>query len=505
MKLRYRIPLAALAGLLTYPLFPRLGIWVLVFPVIALLYLAVSGLKFWRATFVGFIGGIFFYVSHIYWISQYLGPEPLIALALLQSFFFALGLGLAGWASTKLRALLTGQKLAIAQAASFAMIWTAREHVSTHYPYGGFPWSRLSMTQSDSVLGHWVFWGGLPLLTFILVLVTVAVFEYLHFSVIRIRLIGAATALAVLLIPASFTPLSSSAENGSIKIAAVQGNANAGLFSNNQPGTFLRHHIETARKFLATEKVFDVMVWPENAVDVDVLHNAGQRQLMTDFVNNEVKKPLIFGTSTYREGKLYNSSILWLPKDENVDWYDKQRPVPFAEYVPDREFWRKISPLVDLIQVGYSFGTRDGNFVLGNENLGTLICFEIAVDEVINTLVRDDAQLILSQTNNADFGHSDEAYQQLAIAKLRAIESGRSLVNVSTVGPSAVFLPNGDTLQYIEPFTAGTMIAEVPLRTGKTPAYFVSLAFDLTNLAFVAVLSALLFAAPAIRRRRSKE
>lgn len=96
LKLRYRFLFAALAGLLTYPLFPRLGVWVLVFPIVALLYLAVNGLKFWRATAVGFVGGIFFYVSHIYWISQYLGPEPLIALAALQAFFFALGLGLAG-------------------------------------------------------------------------------------------------------------------------------------------------------------------------------------------------------------------------------------------------------------------------------------------------------------------------------------------------------------------------------------------------------------------------
>ena len=502
LKLRYRFLFAALAGLLTYPLFPRLGVWVLVFPIVALLYLAVKGLKFWRATAVGFVGGIFFYVSHIYWISQYLGPEPLIALAALQAFFFALGLGLAGWASIRLDSLLSGRKAIFAQSLLFAMIWTAREHISTHYPYGGFPWSRLAMSQSDSILGNWVFWGGMPLLSFVIALATVLVLEFLH---IESRRVGALAALGVavaLVVPAGLAPLTNNAEKGSITIASVQGNANAGLFSNNDPGTFLNHHLEAARTFLASKKDFDVMVWPENAVDVDVLHNAGERALMTDFVNNEVKKPLIFGTVTFRDGKLYNSSILWLPKAENVDWYDKKRPVPFAEYVPDRAFWEKISPLVNLIQVGYSFGERDGNFEVEKGNLGTLICFEIAVDEITRTLVRDGAQLILSQTNNADFGHSDEAFQQLAIAKLRAIESGRALVNVSTVGPSAVFLPTGQQLAYVEPFTPGSMLTTVPLRASKTPAYFFSQPFDLANLALVGALTAFLAAAPILRRRR---
>ena len=36
------------------------------------------------------------------------------------------------------------------------------------------------------------------------------------------------------------------------------------------------------------------------------------------------------------------------------------------------------------------------------------------------------------QTNNADFRNTDENLQQLAFARTRAIETGRSVVNIST-------------------------------------------------------------------------
>ena len=50
------------------------------------------------------------------------------------------------------------------------------------------------------------------------------------------------------------------------------------------------------------------------------------------------------------------------------------------------------------------------------------------------------------QTNNADFRGTDENLQQLAFARMRAIETGRSVVNISTVGTSQVIRPDGATV-----------------------------------------------------------
>ncbi len=56
---------------------------------------------------------------------------------------------------------------------------------------------------------------------------------------------------------------------------------------------------------------------------------------------------------------------------------------------------------------------------------------------------------------------------------MRAIETGRSVVNLSTVGTSQVIGPDGATLESLPAGTAGHMLAEVPLRTGLTPAVIV--------------------------------
>jgi apolipoprotein N-acyltransferase len=183
-----------------------------------------------------------------------------------------------------------------------------------------------------------------------------------------------------------------------------------------------------------------------------------------------------------RGDETFNSTILWTPEVGPVDFYDKKQPVPFAEYAPDREFWRMFAPeLIDMIPRGYSFGTRDGIYEISDFTAGTLICFEIAEDSILRELTVSGAQVILSQTNNADFGYSDETFQQAAIARLRAIETGRAVVNISTVGLSAIYLPNGKVLSEVEWYTPAAMIESVPLYSGLTPGVVIGSVFDWVN------------------------
>jgi apolipoprotein N-acyltransferase len=131
---------------------------------------------------------------------------------------------------------------------------------------------------------------------------------------------------------------------------------------------------------------------------------------------------------------------------------------------------------------GYAFGSRDGIFEFEGSDLGVLICFEIAIDEIGRELVSDGAEIILSQTNNADFGRSDETFQQAALARLRAIETGRTIVNISTVGVSKVFLANGSIVDQLPIFEPGVMVNTLPLRTSITPAMIIGPGFDLLVL-----------------------
>ena len=487
-ELVWRIPVAILSGLVALYTFPTENIWILAPLIPALFLISILGATFWWAALLGFLSGQAFYIAHIEWISLYLGPVPLLALSTLQSLYFALGAAVTAWLYRKLKP--KGMKLYYFAFAA-ASIWTLREFLANNFPYGGFPWSRLAMTQTDSFLSKWVFWGGMSLLTFAIALVGMLiglwVIQLRGKSKLPIRP-ALITVLVVALIPLVTPTGITTNQIGTKVIAAVQGDANAGLFSNVERGTILQNHAD------ATELVFehpladqvDLLVWPENASDIDPLRQQTAYETISA-ISERIDAPFVFGTITRRGEESFNSTILWQPGIGPVDYYDKKQPVPFAEYVPDREFWRALAPeLIDMVPRGYAFGSRDGIYELAPDfTAGTLICFEIAEDSILRELTVAGAEVILSQTNNADFGYSDETFQQAGIARLRAIETGRAVVNISTVGQSAIYLPSGEILSEVQWYTPAAMVEEVPLYSGLTPAIFVGMAFDWINFALV--------------------
>lgn len=489
----WRLPLSILGGTLSSLAMPRENIWPLIFVSVGFLLLAVKGLRWFSSFFIGFAGGLAFYLSQIEWMSLYLGPVPWIALSTLEAFIFGAGMAFiaAAWSWLDSRKFPYWKNLLIAL--SIACIWTAREWVATNLPYGGFPWSRVAQALSDSFFSGLVYFVGISGLTFIAVFIA-AVFVQLvvksRFS-LRPHLSGLVASLLLIFIPIVHV-IPVEAESGEITVAAVQGNANAGLFANAERGTFLKNHLDATALLLdhPRRNEIDVIVWPENASDINPQESEfALLQLQT--VAAEFDSPLIIGSITQSGGEIFNSSLYFSKDGEQLDQYDKKRPVPFAEYVPDREFWYQLAPdLIGLVSRGYAFGTRDGIFELEGSELGVLICFEIAIDEIGRELVSDGAEIIMSQTNNADFGRSDETFQQAALARLRAIETGRAIVNISTVGVSVIYLPDGSIVKEVPIFNPEVMLETLPLRKSLTPAMVIGGALDLAfNLIALIIIS----------------
>lgn len=148
--------------------------------------------------------------------------------------------------------------------------------------------------------------------------------------------------------------------------------------------------------------------------------------------------------ATRRGENTYNTSLLWPATGGEVQLFDKANPVPFGEYVPDRWFYQRIAPdLIGLIGREYTPGTNSPYVSLNGVGVGLAICFDVIFDDVIWQGAQDGAQLYLLQSNNGDFRGTDENLQQAAFARMRAIETGRSVVNVSTTGTSQAFAPDG--------------------------------------------------------------
>lgn len=503
----WRLPVATLGGVASSLAMPTEDIWPLIFVSIALILISFRGLKFWSATGIGFVAGLAFYLSQVEWLSLYLGPVPWIALSVMEAIIFALGAGAIAivwkWAAGLRSSLYRSTIISF----SIAVVWTAREWVAINFPYGGFPWSRVAQSLSESFLSQLVYFVGISGLSFLTVFITVVMLQALEDGLrsIKKNLVGVTASLAIVGLAALFV-VPANAESGELTVAAVQGNANAGLFENAERGTFLRNHLE-ATKLLddhPLKEEIDFIVWPENASDLNPqLDSLARIQVASAATSFGV--PLIFGAITEADGLMYNSSLYYSQSGEQIDQYDKKRPVPFAEYVPDRQFWNLLAPdLIGLVSRDYAFGTREGIFELDGRSLGVLICFEIAIDDIGRELVSGGAEVILSQTNNADFGRSDETFQQAALARLRAIETGRTVVNISTVGVSRIFLPNGEIISELPIFEQGVMVEKIPLRTSITPAMAIAPYFDAAINLISLLLLFLAIAMQQLRHTRGK-
>ncbi|MFD1713309.1 apolipoprotein N-acyltransferase [Amnibacterium flavum] len=466
------------AGWITDLAFPDTGVWPLAFVGAGLVLIALQGRRPRSSLLVGFVFGMSFYLIHIQWATLFLGVVPWLALSTLESLFVAVGMLLITLAYAWVpRVWPTRAGRVGLLPVVIAGLWTAREGISAVWPYGGFSWGRLAMSESEGPLRDLFPWLGMAGVSFVMVwltALTVAVAGEWWRGRAKRRILPATLPAGLLALGIAVSALIAvpgwqTSEAGTMSVAAVQGNTPSGYFDQRDyQGQILDGHI--AATLPALDDDLDVIVWPEGAADLDPLESTAAAEAI-DLVAQAADVPVVLGTITERGDDSYNSSLLWQPGVGVTDLYDKRHPVPFGEYVPDREFWEPFAPdLIGLIGREYTPGTTDPVFDIDGVLAGVNICFDIVDDALMRETAIDGAEIIFAQTNNADFGRTDESVQQLAIARIRALELGRSVVNISTVGSSAVIAPDGSALDSIPVYTTGLMRDDVPLREGLTPA-----------------------------------
>ena len=483
--------------------FPDRDLWFLAPVALALLFVALRGRRAGGAFLVGLVAGLTFWLVHVEWASLYLGPVPWAALSVLEALFFAGGAVLVTLAYRWLPLAFPGLLgRTVLLPVVVGGLWTLREAVAGNWPYGGFAWGRVALSQSTGPLAPLVAWVGIAGLTFVVVTVTAVLLELVLQVDLRRSsraLAGATVVVATLAVPA--WPTSSS---GTATVASVQGNGPAGYFDDRSYGDLTNSQV-LAMQGLDPSDDLDLIVWPEGGSDRDPTRDPAGRYVF-DTISDAFDAPLLSGVITQDDDgeTAWNSSLLW--QDGAVQGqYDKKHPIPFGEYVPDRAFWRPFAPdLIDLIARDYTPGTRSEVLDAGDFLVGVSICFDIVDDQLVTNMARGGAQVIVAQTNNADFGTTDENQQQLAISRLRAIETARPLVAVSTVASSRVIDASGAVIDEIPDFTAGSTVTTVELGTGTTPAVVASRAVEVgvAGLGLVVLLlSRLAVGGPRSRRR----
>ncbi|KTR78138.1 acyltransferase [Microbacterium oxydans] len=456
---------AGLAALVMNLAYPEAAIWIFAFPATALLLLALIGRRFGGALLVGLVYGILFFGLLVSWTSRYLGPIPWAALSVVEGVLTAIALipiALAYRWLPKAFPGTAGRLLGLPTVV--AALWVGRELFVGSWPYGGFPWARIGMSQAESPLASVSSWVGVSGLSFLMVLVVAMLIEVVRLHAWRrpLRLIAPAALVVVLL----FTPLFPTATSGSMRIAAVQGNGPTGYFDDREPFAVIQAQTEATAPLYGED--VDLLVWPEGSLDADPFQSDALARRMT-LIANRIDAPLLANAPTGRDDRFFNTSMLWNLDGTARQLHDKRHPVPFGEYVPDRPFFNALAPeLIGLIQREYTPGSNPPIVDVDGVRVGLAICFDVIYDDVIWQGLNAGAEVLVFQTNNADFRGTDENLQQLAFARMRAIETGRSVVNVSTVGTSQIIRADGSTVTSLDADEAGAMLEDVELRSGLT-------------------------------------
>jgi apolipoprotein N-acyltransferase len=101
--------------------------------------------------------------------------------------------------------------------------------------------------------------------------------------------------------------------------------------------------------------------------------------------------------------------------------------------------------------------------------LGVVISYEIFFADRVWDAVAAGGQVVLVPTNAASFLTEEVPAAELAAARLRAREFGRTVLQAAPTGYSAVILPSGQVLARSDLGTASLLKETVPLRVGLTP------------------------------------
>lgn len=472
---------AIIAGLILVLAFPGFNYGWLAIPALLLYALVLWQTTLPQAAWLGFVFCLSHMLPILHWTNIYVGNTPWIALCMAVSLFFVL----------TAMAMTASMRLPF-WPVSYAALWVAQELGRGTQPFGGFPWAKIAFSQADTPYGLLARFVGAPGVTFAVAASSGILLwgilhlqnALLHRSSFRKALLshlGEALVFATIIVAISggmIAPINISGPH--VQVLGVQGNVpTMGLDFNAQREAVLRNHVQAttaASHEVANGKLPqpDLVVWPENSVDIDPFVNAhAGEEIMA--ATRAIQAPIIVGAVLEGPGKyVSNSSLLYLPRQGFSQRYDKRHPVPFAEYIPFRSFFRFFSAQVDNVRRDFHQGQEVVVFSLntahGPVKVAPIICFEVAYDQEVREAVNAGGTLLAVQTNNATFGFTAESEQQLAISRIRALEHGRSIVHVSTVGVSGLILPDGRVIRSSKLFTRDLLSGSLPVSSQMTMA-----------------------------------
>ncbi len=356
----------------------------------------------------------------------------------------------------------------------FSVLWVIFEYLRAHL-FTGFPWLLLGFCQNATPMKHLAPIIGVYGLSFL------TAFSGTLLAIAYSRANEKKTALQkwggpilgllfLYLIPQVLdlyhwtTPVKSK-----VSVSIVQGNIaeNEKWLPHAYEKTVMQYVSLTQHLTNKSSEKSRIIVWPEGAIPVPYQQAKPFLNHLSDFISKH-KATLVTGIpyeNPDNEQQYYNAMLL-LGRD--FGHYFKHHIVPFGEYLP-AEIFRDIMRWlgVSLYETGRGAFSQP---LLNIAHIPTLpfICYEIAYADILLKSL-PEAQLFITISDDAWFGHSMARAQHLQIAQMRSLQTGRYQIVATNNGISAIINAEGDIVKTVPSFETRILNSEIQAMSGSTP------------------------------------
>ncbi|MBS0289227.1 MAG: apolipoprotein N-acyltransferase [Proteobacteria bacterium] len=361
----------------------------------------------------------------------------------------------------------------------YPALWTIFE-ILRGWVFTGFPWLFVGYSQMGSQLRMFAPIGGVFLVSWVTVLISsilyaIITYYYEHKSNTKLR--NSLFASMIIIWVGAFGASQikwTKITDQTLNIALVQGNiAQLMRWDPIYVASIIHTYQELTQRVLNA----DLIVWPEGAIPVPLpLSQPLFKEMGALGVANHFA--LISGVPSQLKDKIhyYNSLIAVGQAGSNgCETYDqpgciyyKEHLVPFGEYVPLDKILRGLIAFFNLPMSSFVSGPDNQSPLLAlGYRFAPAICYEIAYPFYVQKLSQN-ADFILTVSNDTWFGTSIGPAQHLQIAQFRALETGKYVIRATNTGFTAIIEPDGKLQTIARAFEANILRGHVSPSTGDT-------------------------------------
>ncbi|WP_119394345.1 apolipoprotein N-acyltransferase [Salinibius halmophilus] len=459
--MRWHYAALPIVGLSFALIFAPFNLWFLALPL-----LVVSQWLFHRcqrSLLAGWLFGFGFFASGISWVYGSMRvSETAVWLSLVLTGLFVAGLAFLFVAQFYL-AKQVNQRLSVSW--GFPLVWLLFEWVR-EWLFTGLPWLFLGYSQTHAWLQGWLPVIGVIGVSALLLLASHGFYRFIFYR----QWYVAALALLIFTTGPMMRQFEWTHEVGTAEIALVQNNfdqRSKWMAQNTQSNVDINERLN--------QQVLDadLIVWPETAITAT---NWQARSYLAglDRRMRNADTAVIAGLPFMKESEAGNQIFNSVQAFGNASGsYDKQRLVPFGEFMPFEAQLRGLIDFFDLPMSDFSRGSDQQSPMQWRHNgnvypLSTLICYEVAYASTARAGISGNTPVLLTVSNDAWFGESLGPHQHRQIAIARGIENGRWTVRATQTGQSFIADQWGQTKLSLASFEEGAASARVELRHGQT-------------------------------------